>query len=71
MDPNANLQEQAFLLPPPLTQAESRRLSELRRSLQEWLSRGGFEPTWNRHPEATKAFRAWQRKMQKFGDLAR
>lgn len=70
MDPNANLSEQSRLLN-TTARSDRARLSELRHALAGWLSGGGFQPDWNAHPDATKAFKLWRRQAAKFGDLAR
>jgi hypothetical protein len=65
MDPNANLDEQAILLTSFVYTPDyydARRLSELRHALREWISRGGFEPDWSKHPDAARLYRAWLRR---------
>lgn len=71
MDPNANLKEQSELIAVVLDPVDRRRLSELRRALQQWISSGGFKPDWKAYPDATKAYRAWVSKSAKFADLYR
>lgn len=76
MDPNANLREQAELLLPTwqvsdLSTYDRRRLSELRRALQAWLSSGGFAPDSKAYPDAWKLYLVWVRKSARFADLAR
>lgn len=70
MDPNANLREQNELLHTESYGGKDRR-AELRRALLSWLSSGGFEPNWSKYPEATKAYRKWVTKYNKFQDLWR
>lgn len=65
MDPNANLKEQAELLQQrrpdgSLHSYDRYRLYDLRTALQEWIGKGGFEPTWSAYPDAAAAFRVWQ-----------
>ena len=71
MDPNANLEEQRTLIAklPDLQAYDRRRLSELRRALQGWLTSGGFEPDWSTAERGE--FRRWERKAAKFQDLVR
>jgi hypothetical protein len=52
MDPNANLQEQS-------TCTDTARLRDLRQALAGWLVFGGFAPEWEKHPSATRCFKAW------------
>lgn len=70
MDPNANLKEQQELLT-ATSNDDKRRRRELREALQGWLDHKGFAPTWTDYPEATKAFRVWQRSRLRFQDLHR
>lgn len=70
MDPDANLKEQAALIDADTAHDRARR-RELREALDEWLSRGGFAPTWTAYPAATTAFRTWCRNRAKFQDLYR
>lgn len=74
MDPNANLGEQMELLRlrevyrrtgRELTEEVSAigdRLTELRQTLYQWLSRGGFAPRWTDHAIAARTFRQWMRR---------
>ena len=70
MDPNANLQEQGTCLDMLVifagesvnewrrrTYATSRRLTDLRHALREWIDNGGFEPDWSLQPRAAKYYR--------------
>ncbi len=68
MDPDTNLNEQSQLLG---SYGSKARLRTLRVALHDWLKGGGFPPVWSAHPEATRAYRAWERKAAKFQDLWR
>ena len=58
MDPDANWAEQAGLLSRrKLDACDRRRLLELRRALQGWLTSGGFPPRWSAQPDSV--FAAW------------
>lgn len=71
MDPNANLQSQAYLIKGSLDAYAKRRLLELRQALQEWLAHGGFEPLWEEFPEASIAYHAWKQAKIHMGHIAR
>lgn len=69
MDPNTNLAEQERILErkrmhdallPRMIRGDMRRLKELRASLAQWLSNGGFAPDWAKCPLATKYYKATQ-----------
>jgi hypothetical protein len=56
MDPNANLQEQEYLLTHRRDRDDILWLRELRAALAGWLKSGGFEPTWTDCPAAAKYY---------------
>lgn len=66
MDPNANLAEQEELLQEiseygrdthhPACINAQRDLIDVRQALYDWLRDGGYEPDWNRAPNARKHY---------------
>jgi hypothetical protein len=55
MDPNATLRELEYL-----RSGDDYELEEYASGLDNWLSKGGFEPNWEEYPHGTSLFHAWQ-----------
>jgi hypothetical protein len=53
MDPNATLME----IESALIEGDKETAAERCDDLNDWLNRGGFEPSWNKHPQATTYYR--------------
>lgn len=56
MDPNATLRS----ITEQLHDADYTQADLACGDLQDWLERGGLEPTWLRYPTAAEYFRSWQ-----------